>query len=163
MYQLICANSVWFKKQDRSHLRAVFFIRYFGFVGKNDKVIVLFDGVCILCNSIVNFLLRIDSRDNIRFATLQSEIAKNFVPQEWLVEPDSFLAIKNENIFQESAAVFEVIKVLPWYYRIALVFRMLPRSWTDKLYRYVARNRFRWFGKRDTCMIPTEEIRAKFL
>lgn len=132
-------------------------------MSEKKKIIVFFDGVCNLCNDTVNFLIRIDRYNNIEFATLQSKIAQGIVPRENLEKLESFIVIKDQKIYNQSTAVFEVIRVLPWFYRAAFVFKIIPRPWADKLYSWIARNRYRWFGKRNECMVPTDNVKAKFL
>ena len=126
--------------------------------------IILFDGYCHLCNGTVDFLLRIDVRRRFRFASLQSETGKKLteifnVPPE----TDSVILILQKNIYYESDAVFKIAEVLRWPWKGVVLFRIFPRKWSDGIYRWIARNRYKWFGRRKTCRLPSGEERRLFV
>lgn len=134
-------------------------------MNKSDPhLIIFFDGICYLCNSIVNFLIKIDSKDKLRFSPIQSKFShKNFLTSYPELEHyDSILLQKNQKVFVKSDAVIEIIKELRWYWRIFLVGKIIPRKLRDMIYDYVAENRYGWFGKKDECMIPTDEVKSRF-
>lgn len=115
---------------------------------ENTKPIILFDGVCNLCNASVNFILKRDKRQQFQFVALQSEegielIEKHQIPKE----TDSVVLIKNQNVFTESDAGIEISRLLPSPWNWAVVFKIIPKKWRDSIYRWVAKNRYRWFGK----------------
>lgn len=120
----------------------------------DNKQIILFDGICNLCNSSVNFILKRDKKKQFRFVALQSEegkelIAKYKIPQE----TDSVILIKKNEIFIESDSAIEISQLLPFPWNWAVAFKIIPKNWRDKTYRWVAKNRYRWFGKRSSCRI----------
>ncbi len=127
--------------------------------------IVLFDGVCNLCNGAVQFLLKYDKRERLRFASLQSEIGQQSLKQYQLpVEDfDSIIVIANNQAFRKSTAALVICKELGGWFTLLLIFRVVPRPVRDYLYSLVANNRYKWFGKRDQCMVPTPELRKRFL
>jgi len=127
--------------------------------------IVYFDGVCNLCDSAVNFLIDQDKRGRLKFASLQSEAGKVVLQRLGLPEQDyeSFILVKNGQLFQKSEAALEVLKLLGGGWSLLYAFKIIPHSWRDWLYTQVAQNRYRWFGKRVTCRVPTPDLRARFL
>ena len=131
---------------------------------EKNKNIVLFDGVCNLCNGLVKFIINRDRRDEFRFAPLQSPIGRKLLAEHNLSkEPlDSIVLITEEGSYIKSLAALHIFKALK-VYRWLWIFRFLPRSFRDFCYDFVAHNRYRWFGKRESCMVPTPELKAKFL
>ena len=127
--------------------------------------VVYFDGVCNLCNSAVNFLIDQDKQDRLKFASLQSEAGKAVLHRSGLPEADydSFILVKNGQLFQKSEAVLEVVRLLGGGWSLLYIFKMIPRAWRDWLYTQVAQNRYLWFGKRTQCRLPTPELRTRFL
>ncbi|HEX8196897.1 MAG TPA: thiol-disulfide oxidoreductase DCC family protein [Pyrinomonadaceae bacterium] len=132
---------------------------------QNDKAIVLFDGVCNFCNGTVNFIIRRDGKDNFRFAALQSEIGQKLLRQYDLNAPriDSVVLIENGRAFTHSTAALKIAQHLGGAWQIFSVFQFVPRPARDFFYRLFARNRYRLFGKKEVCMMPTPEIKARFL
>lgn len=130
---------------------------------KNHHV-VFFDGVCNLCNGFVNFLIDRDKHDQFMFASLQSEEASGLLPNEIIQALDSVVVRTPEGkILRESDAVLELARVLGGVYSIVYVFGILPKGLRDSIYKWVARNRYRWFGKRDVCRVPTKDLVQKFV
>ena len=125
--------------------------------------VVLFDGVCNLCNGSVVFIIRRDPRGVFRFAPLQSPAAASLLGERAGTLPDSLVLVENGRLYTRSDAVLRIVRRLrqPWPLASALV--ELPAPLRDWLYAWVARNRYRWFGKRDVCMVPTPELQARFL
>lgn len=129
-----------------------------------ERTIVLFDGVCNLCNGLVNFLIRHDRHDRLRFGSLQSAEGKALLAAHGLADAvDSLVAIEGGKSWVESEAVLVVCRKLPFPWRLAAVLRLCPRRWRDALYRSIARRRYRWFGRRQACMVPTPEVQRKFI
>ena len=130
-----------------------------------DKPIILFDGVCNFCNAGVNFIINQDKKKVFRFAALQSDAGQRLAEEYHLPKKDfdSFILIDKGKVYNKSAAGFKVYGKLPWYWKWTQVFWIVPRFITDAVYDFVARNRYKWFGKRDECMLPTPEIRSRFL
>lgn len=130
--------------------------------------IVLFDGVCNLCSGSVRFIVARDPKAHFRFAPLQSDAARRACAEVGAtppaaVEPDTIIVIADGRALEHSDAALAIAARLPSPWPIVGVFRILPRGLRDRLYRVVAKNRYRWFGKSDTCMVPTPELRARFL
>jgi predicted DCC family thiol-disulfide oxidoreductase YuxK len=125
--------------------------------------VVLFDGVCNLCNGSVVFIIRRDPRGVFRFAPLQSPAAAALLGERVGALPDSLVLIENGRVYTQSTAVLRVARRLrqPWPLVSALI--VLPAPLRDWLYAWIARNRYRWFGRREVCMVPTPELQARFL
>ena len=130
-----------------------------------EQPIILFDGVCNFCNSAVNFTLKRNSKANIRFAPMQSEAGLKLL-QEYKLPPDdmqSFIFIENGKLYKRSTAALKVCKHLRRLWPLCYGFIIVPAFIRDGIYNWIAANRYKWFGKKDSCMIPTPEIKARFL
>ena len=131
-----------------------------------DKKIILFDGVCNLCNNAVNFIIEHDKKDVFRFASLQSELGQKLTSERGIdpEELDSIVLIEpGVAYFKKSTAALEISKELSGAYSMLKYFSFLPEGLRDAVYDLIANNRYKWFGKKDSCMIPTPELKAKFL
>lgn len=125
--------------------------------------IILFDGICNLCNNTVDFIITHDRKKRFRFASLQSETGQKLknkfnIPSE----TDSIVFVHNGKFYIESEAALEITSLLPYPWKLASILKIVPRTLRDKIYRWIARNRYRWFGKRETCRLPTPEEKASF-
>ena len=118
------------------------------------KSVILFDGICNLCNGAVDFIMKKDKTRQFRFVALQSNEGKKYMDQ-YKVPPqiDSVILIKNEEAFVESEAAIEIGKMLPAPWKWSGIFRIVPLKIRDSIYRWIAKNRYRWFGKRQSCRI----------
>ena len=132
--------------------------------------IVLYDGVCGLCNQLVQFLLKRDKHDQLRYASLQSDFASKILVRHGLnpKDLDTVCVVINyqetdERVLTRSTAILNVIKNLGGIWKVAALGQVVPRPIRDLLYELVARNRYRMFGKYETCMLPEPRHRAKFL
>lgn len=127
--------------------------------------IVVFDGVCALCSGWVRFLLRHDRESRYRFAAMQTQAGRALLVAHGLDpdDPSSFLLIDGERAWKDSDAIRRVVGGLGGVWRIAELLALLPRGLRDRVYRLVARNRYRWFGRTQTCFLPTPEQRARFI
>lgn len=126
--------------------------------------VVLFDGVCSLCNASVDFIVRNEKGNRLKFASLQSAVGQKIIAKAGFGNvPDSILFYTDGVLLAESSAVLQVASYLKTPYRWATIFGIVPRVIRDKVYQLIARNRYSWFGKRDTCRIPTATERDKFL
>lgn len=130
-----------------------------------DSNVILFDGVCNLCNHSVQFIINRDKKGYFKFASLQSDFGqeqlKAFnVPSRAL---ESIILIKGDRYFQRSSAVLEICLHLGGLWPLLYVFKIIPWFIRDFFYDLVAKNRYRWFGRRDECMLPTPELKARFL
>ena len=131
-----------------------------------DKKIVLFDGVCNLCNSAVTFIIEHDKKDVFRFASLQSEIGRKLVEERGMdpEELDSIVLIDpGVAYYRKSTAALEISRELSGGYSLLKNFLFIPESLRDGIYNFVANNRYKWYGKKESCMIPTPELKSKFL
>ena len=127
--------------------------------------IVLFDGVCNLCSGSVQFILKRDPEGRFRFASLQSEAGRSLMVEHGL-DPDalsSVVVIEDGRAYQESSAALRIARHLPGAWKLLRVFAVIPRPIRDAVYRLIARNRYRWFGKTEACWLPTPELRTRFL
>jgi predicted DCC family thiol-disulfide oxidoreductase YuxK len=125
--------------------------------------VLLFDGVCTLCNGVVRFVIDRDRAGRFQFAALQSDAGRRLlggVPQP---VPDSFVLFEDGRVFTRSAAALRVARGLPFPWPLAWAFIIVPRPVRDWAYDVVARHRYRWFGRGDTCLVPAPEERARFL
>jgi predicted DCC family thiol-disulfide oxidoreductase YuxK len=129
--------------------------------------VVLFDGVCNLCNATVQFVIDRDPHGYFRFASLQSDAAVRLLGEHQLKvpegDPDSVLVIEDGRVHSHSEAALRIARRLGLPWSLAVLGRMFPRFVRDAVYRLIARNRYRWFGRSETCRIPTPELRARFV
>ena len=130
-----------------------------------DEPIILFDGVCNFCNGAVNFIIRQDKKGVFKFAPLQSNKGQELAEKHSLPKTnfDSFILIENGKVYKRSTAGLKLCNKLPWYWKWTQVFWIIPKFLRDAVYDFVAKNRYKWFGKKETCMIPTPEVRSRFL
>jgi predicted DCC family thiol-disulfide oxidoreductase YuxK len=113
----------------------------------------------------VNFIIRQDKKNVFLFCALQSEAGKKLLEQyqiNWK-NTDSFVLIENDKAYQKSAAGLRLYNKLPWYWKWTQIFWIVPKFIRDGIYNFIAKNRYRWFGKKEECMIPTPGVRGKFL
>jgi predicted DCC family thiol-disulfide oxidoreductase YuxK len=127
--------------------------------------IVLFDGVCNFCNASINFVIEHDRAGYFKFAPLQSAAGEELIAEHGIdrIETDSVILVEKGEVFTHSTAALRIAKRLdgPWSW--AYGFIVLPRSLRDMAYRLFAKHRYRLFGRRESCMMPTPEVRARFL
>ncbi len=131
----------------------------------SNNHILLFDGLCNLCNGSVNFILKRDKTGKFKFASLQSEIGIELC-EKYNIDPniiDSFVLLKNDKIFIKSDAILEVLNDLSIGWRLFRIGIILPKIIRDYLYDFVAKYRYRIFGKKDECPIPTNDVQDRFL
>lgn len=126
--------------------------------------IILFDGVCNLCNSSVQFIIKRDTAGYFKFASLQSESGQTLLKKCGLNNNlNSFVLIENNKVYLKSSAALRVCSKLGTGWRILSIFRFLPPFIRDFLYDIVAKNRYKWFGKEESCMLPLPEWKERFL
>ena len=131
-----------------------------------NKKIILFDGVCNLCESSIQFVIQHDKKDIFRFVALQSELGQKIIHH---------IGIQNQNIdsvilyhpgvayYYKSTAALQIAKNLGGFFHLGTFFKIIPTGLRNVLYDFVAKNRYQWYGKKESCMIPTAELKAKFL
>lgn len=127
--------------------------------------LVLFDGVCNFCNASVNFMISQDKNARLRFLPMQSKLGKQLLEKYELPISDfnSFILIDKGKAYQSSSASLKVLKILPWYWQWTQLFWVIPKPLRDALYNVIARNRYKWFGKKEQCMIPTPGVKSRFI
>jgi predicted DCC family thiol-disulfide oxidoreductase YuxK len=131
-----------------------------------DKKIILFDGVCNLCNTSVLFVIKHDKKDLFRFVPLQSELGQKIIKHIGIdiKNTDSIILYEpTKAYYYKAEAALKVVNEFGGIYSLLKVFHIFPKLISNALYDYVARNRYRWYGKKESCMIPTPELKAKFL
>lgn len=131
-----------------------------------DKKIILFDGVCNLCDNTVQFIIKHDKHDIFRFVALQSDLGEKIVSHIGLdrSKTDSIILYQPGHAYYYKAdAAIKIANELGSIYSLLNVFSILPKWLTNKVYDYIARNRYKWYGKKDQCMMPTPEMKTKFL
>lgn len=130
------------------------------------KKIILFDGVCNLCDSFVQFVIKRDKKDVFRFVPLQSELGQHIL-EHIGIDPkniDSMVLYEpGVAYYYKSGAAIEIARTLGGFISITGIFKLLPDFVRNPIYDYVAKNRYKWYGKKESCMIPTPELKAKFL
>lgn len=127
--------------------------------------LLLFDGVCHLCEGSVKFVLRHDKAARVKFAPIQSELGRILYSANGLdpEAPHTMLFITPRGAFKASTGALELAWALGGWWRLATIFKLVPRPLRDIGYYFIAKNRYRWFGKHDACMMPTPELRARML
>ena len=130
-----------------------------------EKPILLFDGVCNLCNSTVQFVLKRDKKHYFKFASLQSNYGQLFLKKNKLPTSiyDTFILIEGNSYTIKSSAILKVFKQLSSLWPVLYIFIIIPKIIRDALYNIIAKNRYHIFGKKDSCMIPDKEILSRFM
>ena len=129
------------------------------------KDIILFDGVCNLCSFFVQFVIKRDDKNLFKFASLQSEFSKSLLVKSGIdgAAPESVVLYSGEKIYTESTAALKILNQLGGGWRLFYFLIIVPKFIRDPVYRFIARNRYKWFGKKNSCMIPTPELKSKFI
>ena len=120
-----------------------------------DKILVQFDGMCILCSRTVRFILKADLKKKFLFQTLQNSSGNE--------SADTVIVTDHHSSYQYFDAILKIGKELGGFYQSVAIFKLMPRRWRHSLYLWIARNRFRWFGVRESCYLPSEEEKERFL
>lgn len=132
---------------------------------QQEHDIVLFDGVCNLCNGAILFIIKRDKKDRFRFAPLESDIGKKLLDLHG-IDPnkiDSIVLVSGDHAFAKAGAALRISKQLSGLWPLLYFFIIIPKIIADFVYDFIARNRYKWFGKKESCMIPTPELKSKFL
>lgn len=127
--------------------------------------IILFDGVCNFCNSTVNFVIKRDRKASLHFAPLQSDIGQQLLKEHHLPtdKMNSFIFIEKGKAYTQSTAALKVCKYLRRLWPLFYSFIIIPKFIRNGIYDWIAKNRYKWFGKKQECMIPTADVRNRFL
>ncbi len=134
-------------------------------INLENKSIILFDGVCNLCNNSVQFIIKNDKKHHFIFTSLQSDAAQEVLLHFKLKNSnfDSIILIQNNKVYQKSTAILHISRHLTGFWKLNYVFIIIPKFIRDFVYTFIAKNRYKWFGKRDTCMLPTQKLKTRFL
>ncbi|PKR83404.1 thiol-disulfide oxidoreductase DCC family protein [Heyndrickxia camelliae] len=128
------------------------------------KDIILFDGICNFCNQSVQFVIKRDPSHIFHFASLQSDIGRNLLNEYGINENvNSVVYITNGKAYVKSDAGLQIARRLNGFWKLLYIFYLVPTPIRDLVYDYIAKNRYKWFGKSDSCMIPSPEIKKRFL
>ncbi|HCE54505.1 MAG: thiol-disulfide oxidoreductase [Lutibacter sp. BRH_c52] len=130
-----------------------------------NKSIILFDGVCNLCNASVNFVIKHDKKAQFLFASFQSDAAKEILLHFNLKNFDSetVILVEGQKLYDKSTAALKIAKRLDGGFKLFYAFLILPKNFRDWIYDLIAKNRYRWFGKRENCIIPSAKLKNRFL
>lgn len=129
----------------------------------NNDPVLFFDGVCGLCNFWVDLVMKVDRQELMRFSPLQSSFAEKRLPQPLREELSTLVLLVGEAIYTKSDAVLKIGPLIGGIWKISIVGYLMPKRVRDGLYDFVVRHRYQWFGKKETCRIPTSEERARFI
>lgn len=134
-------------------------------MSEEKHAVVLFDGVCNFCNNQINFIIRHDNKDYFRFAALQSDIGKKILADHGILMPDldTFILVENNKTYNRTTAALHIAKKLNGLWPVMYAFIIVPPFIRDIVYKIISKNRYKWWGEKESCMIPTPEVRAKFL
>lgn len=127
--------------------------------------IILFDGVCNLCNSSVQLIIKNDTKNLFKFASLQSEFGQRFLKENQLDNEkfDSIILIDGTKYYVLSDAVLNIGKELKGIYKFSFLLLLIPKFIRDLVYKIISKNRYHWFGREDSCWVPTKELQDKFI
>lgn len=131
----------------------------------NDKPVILFDGVCNLCSGSVQFVLKRDKKKQFRFASLQGKYGQEFLKTNSLPAEsfNTLILIEGDKISTRSTGVLRMLKHLGGRWNLLYGFIIVPAFIRDRVYNWVSKNRYKWFGKKDECMIPSADLKERFL
>jgi len=131
-----------------------------------NKKIILFDGVCNLCDAAVQFVIQHDKKDQFRFVALQSELGQQILKHIG-INPSNIDSVilyqPGIAYYYKSAAAIEIARSLGGFLHFGTIFKLIPTGIRNQLYDYVAKNRYKWYGKKETCLVPSAENKTKFL
>jgi predicted DCC family thiol-disulfide oxidoreductase YuxK len=131
----------------------------------NENPVILFDGICNLCNSSVQYVLKYDAKKMFRFAALQSDAGQALLNKYNLPTTgfDSFVLIQNDKAYLKSTAALMVAKQLNGFIKLLYAFIIIPSFIRNFIYNFIAKNRYKWFGQKDSCIMPTADLKSRFL
>ena len=129
---------------------------------------ILFDGVCNLCNGFINFIIKTDKSSTLKFLPLQSQRAKSLLDEFpgndlHIYDLTTVILIDNKKIYRQSDAVLRIASHLPYPWKVLKYFRVVPKRLRDLMYGFVARNRYKWFGQKPHCMVPSPDVLDRFI
>jgi predicted DCC family thiol-disulfide oxidoreductase YuxK len=130
-----------------------------------DRPIIVFDALCVLCSANARFILKHDQNGHFRLASMQSEAGAALYRRFGIdpAEPETLIVVTGDKALRDSDAIIAIWRELSWPWRLGVVARFVPRALRDPLYRWIARHRYRLFGRRDSCWLPPPEARDRIL
>jgi len=130
----------------------------------SNNPVIFFDGVCNLCNASVQFAIEHDRKNVFKFTALQGEYAKKILPQFSvdLNKIDSIVLVENKELYTKSTAALRIARRLSGLWPILYVFIIIPKFIRDWFYDFIAKNRYKWWGKQESCWVPTPDLQSKF-
>ena len=128
-----------------------------------NPIIVFYDGQCGLCNRLVNLLLGLDHKKRLKFSPLQGQTAKTKIPKELSEDLNTMAFLKNGKLYTKSDAALEILKTIGGVLSLFYICKLIPRFIRDAVYDFISKNRIRWFGRFESCRVPTKEERDQFL
>jgi len=130
-----------------------------------NKPIVFFDGVCNLCNSIVQFIIRHDKKERFLFVSLQSEKSKEILSNFNFTQSDieTIILLEENKLYFVSTAALKIVRHLNFLCSLLYIFIIIPKPLRNYVYRIIAKNRYKWFGKKDSCMVPSHELKNRII
>ncbi len=129
----------------------------------NYDNVIFFDGYCGLCNGFVDFVMSIDKEEKFKFSPLQSEFAQRNLPPEMTANLDSVVFLKQGKTYRKSKAVIRILEDMGGIWKFATIGKVMPEKFLNSAYDLVAKNRYKLFGKKETCRLPTPAERARFI
>ena len=134
-------------------------------INTSGEKIIIFDGICHLCNGAVQFIIRRDSSAKFKFVTRQSETGQVLLSrhQASLKDAETIVLLKDQIIYTGSDAVLEIARGLDHLWKLLIVFKIIPGFIRNRVYNFIAKHRYYWFGKRDVCYTPMQELKQRFL
>jgi len=132
---------------------------------QSEPIVLLIDGHCNMCHGLAKFVVGRDKRAVFRFASLQSELGRRLLKEGAMPEDalETFVMVDNGKYYTKSTAALRIGRKLGWPWSVAYPAIVVPRFVRDRVYRFVARRRYRWFGRSESCLLPTPEMRSRFL
>ncbi len=132
---------------------------------QSEPIVLLIDGHCNMCHGLAKFVVGRDKRAVFRFASLQSELGRRLLKEGGMPEDalETFVMVDNGKYYTKSTAALRIGRKLGWPWSVAYPAIVVPRFVRDRVYRFVARRRYRWFGRSESCLLPTPEMRSRFL
>ena len=132
---------------------------------QREHKIILFDGVCNLCNGLVQFIIKIDKKEVFKFSSLQSDFGQKILLENNLDTKDlnSFIFLDQGKLYQKSTPALKMYKSIGSFWQLLYILIIVPRPIRDWIYSFIANNRYKWFGKQESCWIPTPELKSRFI
>ncbi|MGB1204589.1 MAG: thiol-disulfide oxidoreductase DCC family protein [Chitinophagales bacterium] len=131
----------------------------------NTKPLLLFDGVCNLCNASVQFVIKYNAKKNVQFSALQSETGQAILKKNGLTTTnfDTIVLLENDTIYTKSTAALRLCRHFDGFYRFLYIFIIVPTPIRNFVYSFISKNRYRWFGKEESCWLPTPDLQKRFV